>query len=92
MNIGARITRHARLTMRARAHRSHETPPFLIVFINSICNLTCEHCFYWKDLNKRNDLTLEEFERLSQELGTIEVLNLSGGEPFINKNFAAICQ
>lgn len=36
----------------------------MIVFINSICNLTCEHCFYWKELNKRNDLTYEEFENL----------------------------
>ncbi|WP_411281025.1 radical SAM protein [Gemmatimonas sp.] len=91
MNIGARITRHARLSLRAREHRPRETPPFLIVFINSICNLTCEHCFYWKDLNKRNDLTFAEFETLSKELGTIEVLNLSGGEPFINKEFAEIC-
>ena len=90
-NIGSRITRHARLTMRARAHRPRETPPFLIVFINSICNLSCEHCFYWKDLNKRNDLTFEEFERLSKELGKIEVLNLSGGEPFIRRDFAEIC-
>ncbi len=91
MNIGSRITRHARLTMRAREHRPRETPPFLIVFINSICNLTCEHCFYWKDLNKRNDLTFEEFESLSRDLGAIEVLNLSGGEPFIRKEFAEIC-
>ncbi len=91
MNFGTRVARHARLTMRARENRPRETPPFLVVFINSICNLTCEHCFYWKDLNKRNDLTFEEFEKLSKELGEIEVLNLSGGEPFIRKEFAEIC-
>ena len=43
----------------------------MIVFINSICNLTCEHCFYWKELNQRNDLTFEEFEKLSLELGAL---------------------
>lgn len=91
MNFGSRVVRHAKMTMRARAHAKGDTPPFLIVFINSICNLTCEHCFYWKDLNKRNDLSFEEFVKLSEELGQIETLNLSGGEPFIRKEFAEIC-
>jgi MoaA/NifB/PqqE/SkfB family radical SAM enzyme len=90
-SLGRRMLRHARQTLRARGHRARETPPFLIVFINSICNLTCEHCFFWRDLNKRNDLTFEEFDRLTAELGAIEVLNLSGGEPFIRKDFAEIC-
>ena len=64
----------------------------MIVFINSICNLSCEHCFYWKELNQRNDLSYEEFEKLSLELGTFENLNLSGGEPFIRPEFAEICE
>ncbi|MGI8495716.1 MAG: radical SAM protein [Pyrinomonadaceae bacterium] len=63
----------------------------MVVFINSICNLSCEHCFYWKELNKRNDLTFEEFEKLSLELGDFENLNLSGGEPFIRQDFGEIC-
>src|SRR5258708_10263438 len=77
--------------MRAREHRDGETPPFLVMFINSICNLTCEHCFYWKNLNQRDDLTYEEFAKLSRDLGPLEILNLSGGEPFIHKQFAEIC-
>ncbi len=91
MNFLSRFGRHAKLTARARSHQAGETPPFLIVFINSICNLTCEHCFYWRNLNQRNDLTFEEFTKLSEELGQIETLNLSGGEPFIRKEFAEIC-
>ena len=50
------MVRHARLTKRALFHGQRRTPPFLIVFINSICNLTCEHCFYWQNLNQRDDL------------------------------------
>lgn len=92
MNIVSRVTRHARLSMKAASHSKRQTPPFMIVFINSICNLTCEHCFYWKELNKRNDLTFEEFEKLSLELGEFENLNLSGGEPFIRKDFADVCE
>jgi MoaA/NifB/PqqE/SkfB family radical SAM enzyme len=83
--------RHARLSFRAARHRKGQAPPFLIIFINSICNLTCEHCFYWRNLNQRNDLTFEEFQKLSLELGLFENLNLSGGEPFIRKEFADIC-
>lgn len=87
----ARVLRHGRLTYRALVHGKRRTPPFLIVFMNSICNLTCEHCFYWQNLNQRDDLTFEEFEALSRELGSFENLNLSGGEPFLRPEFAKIC-
>lgn len=92
MSLTKRITRHTRLSLEAIKHRDRQTPPFMIVFINSICNLTCEHCFYWQNLNKRDDLTFEEFEKLSLELGDFENLNLSGGEPFIRKEFGEICE
>lgn len=92
MAVGERIGRHARLSLAATKYRERTTPPFLIVFINSICNLTCEHCFYWRNLNQRDDLTYDEFKTLSNELGTFENLNLSGGEPFIRPEFAAICR
>jgi MoaA/NifB/PqqE/SkfB family radical SAM enzyme len=90
-SLTSRIVRHARLSARAKSHSAGQTPPFLIVFINSICNLTCEHCFYWRNLNQRDDLTFDEFKQLSLELGKIEILNLSGGEPFIRPDFAEIC-
>src|SRR5438128_2735573 len=88
--IGGRIARHVRLSREAATTTERYTPPFLIVFINSICNLTCEHCFYWSSLNKKDDLTFEEFDRLTAELGRIENLNLSGGEPFLRPDFAEI--
>src|SRR6267142_96606 len=91
MNIVSRMSRHAKLSLKAANHRERQTPPFLIVFINSICNLTCEHCFYWQNLNQRDDLTYDEFKKLSLELGHIENLNLSGGEPFIREDFAEVC-
>jgi MoaA/NifB/PqqE/SkfB family radical SAM enzyme len=68
------------------------TPPFLILFINSLCNMKCEHCFYWQQLNQPTDLSLEEIVSLSEELGPIENLNLSGGEPFLRREFATICR
>ncbi len=91
MSVFTRILRHGRLSLTALRHRQGRTPPFLTVYMNSICNLTCEHCYYWRNLNQRDDLTLEEFSRLSAELGGFENLNLSGGEPFIRSEFAEVC-
>lgn len=90
MNIIDRTVRHTRLTL--GHYRSLPHPPFLILFINSICNMKCEHCFYWRNLNQRDDLSKEEIFALSRSLGKIENLNLSGGEPFIRQEFAEICR
>jgi MoaA/NifB/PqqE/SkfB family radical SAM enzyme len=91
LSILTRINRHAKLSLRVHDPRERSTPPFLILFINSICNLTCEHCFYWRNLNRRDDLTYQELSKLSFELGDFENLNLSGGEPFIRPEFGDIC-
>lgn len=90
MNSMERIVRHARITW--RNYRDLPSPPFLILFINSICNQKCEHCFYWRNLNRKDDLTKEEIFALSRSLGRIENLNLSGGEPFLRPEFGEICR
>ena len=87
--IQQRAARHLRLT--AAAYRPPDTPPFLTLFVNSTCNMQCEHCFYWKNLNRRDDLSFDELVALSESLGPLENLNLSGGEPFLRKEIAAIC-
>jgi MoaA/NifB/PqqE/SkfB family radical SAM enzyme len=90
MKLLDRVTRHARLTM--MGHGELPSPPFVVLFINSLCNMRCEHCFYWTHLNKRDDLTFDEIVALSKSLGKIENLNLSGGEPFLREEFGAICR
>ena len=90
MNTLTRIARHARITW--RNFESRPSPPFLVLFINSTCNQKCEHCFYWRNLNRPDDLTVDELFALSRSLGRIENLNLSGGEPFLRKEFAEICR
>jgi MoaA/NifB/PqqE/SkfB family radical SAM enzyme len=90
MNVINRIARHRRIMRRQRGEL--QTPSFLVLFINSICNMKCDHCFYWTHLNKRDDLTKDEIFALSRSLGPIENLNLSGGEPFLRREFAEICR
>ena len=90
MNALQRVVRHARITR--RNYQNLPSPPFLILFINSICNQKCEHCFYWRNLNRRDDLSKEEIFSLSRSLGRVENLNLSGGEPFLRPEFGEICR
>jgi MoaA/NifB/PqqE/SkfB family radical SAM enzyme len=90
MNIAERAVRHARITW--KNYQQLPSPPFLILFINSICNQKCEHCFYWRNLNRKDDLTRDEIFALSRSLGRIENLNLSGGEPFLRPEFGEICR
>jgi MoaA/NifB/PqqE/SkfB family radical SAM enzyme len=92
MNVLTRLVRHGRITWKGFDRLKPPSPSFLILFINSTCNLTCEHCFYWKNLNRKDDLTVDELYSLSNDLGRIENLNLSGGEPFIRDEFSDICR
>jgi len=91
-DFARRVARHARLNWQSLGWPRVPSPPFLILFINSLCNMRCEHCFYWRQLNAPDDLSFDEIVALSEELGPIEILNLSGGEPFLRKEFDAICR
>lgn len=90
MRLLDRIVRHARITW--QNWQTAPSPPFLILFINSVCNMKCDHCFYWRNLNCRDDLTKEELFSLSRSLGRVENLSISGGEPFLRDEFAEVCR
>ncbi len=92
MAFSARVAKHARIGWQNLSIPDVPSPPFLILFINSLCNMECEHCFYWRSLNQPDDLSFDEIVALSEDLGPIENLNLSGGEPFLRKEFAAVCR
>jgi MoaA/NifB/PqqE/SkfB family radical SAM enzyme len=72
------------------AHPQYSTPQILILFVTSVCNLKCEHCFYWKNLNQRTDLSFDEIVDLSEGLGPFSALLISGGEPFLRKELVDI--
>ncbi len=68
------------------------TPPSLIFFVTSRCNARCSHCFNWRNLNQNDDLTFEEILKLSNQVGRLDSLLLSGGEPFLRDGLAQICK
>lgn len=66
-------------------------PVYLLLYVTGRCNLKCEHCFYWKELNKKKDeLSLEEIKKISRSMGPLLWLALTGGEPFLRKDLAEI--
>jgi MoaA/NifB/PqqE/SkfB family radical SAM enzyme len=50
-------------------------------------------CFAWKDLNTgEKELTLAETKRISSQFGKLLWLAIGGGEPFLKKELAEICE
>ena len=44
-------------------------PSYLILFVNNICQLRCDMCFYWDAMQiKTKQLSLEEITKLSKSL------------------------
>lgn len=92
MNVLSRIIRYGRFAWKGLSVTGVPSPPILVLFMNSVCNLRCEHCVYWKNLNKKDDLTFDEIISLARQLGRLEILAASGGEPFLREGFADICR
>lgn len=58
-------------------------------FVTSICNARCAHCFYPINAGK-NELTLDEIDKLTRTLPPIRLLLIGGGEPFLRRDLPEI--
>jgi MoaA/NifB/PqqE/SkfB family radical SAM enzyme len=58
-------------------------------FVTSVCNARCAHCFYPINAGK-NELTLEEIDRLTRTLPPIRLLLIGGGEPLLRRDLPEI--
>jgi radical SAM protein with 4Fe4S-binding SPASM domain len=83
--------RHVRLAARAHGLTPLEMPPYLVLHVSSSCNLQCEHCSEHAQLNQPDDLRRSELIKLSEELGKLESLHLTGGEPFLRDELPEVC-
>lgn len=76
-----------------RVFRKKGHPLQLILFITSRCNLACQHCFYAEHLNKPSgELTLEEIQKLSENMDDLLWFSMTGGEPFLRQDIAEIAE
>ena len=64
-------------------------PTFVSLEVEDGCNLQCLHCDIWKKERNFQRMSLEQMKKvvliLKDWLGTFQ-LNLTGGEPFLNKD------
>jgi MoaA/NifB/PqqE/SkfB family radical SAM enzyme len=62
-------------------------PSYFVFWVTQNCNFTCDHCFNYLENKKKNrDLSLEEIERISKNLGRLKYITFAGGEPFLRKD------
>ncbi|RMG56099.1 MAG: radical SAM protein [Acidobacteria bacterium] len=62
----------------------------VIFFVTSVCNAKCRTCFYWKELNRSGDLSLDEIKTLTRTMPSFHHLILSGGEPTLRRDLPEI--
>ncbi len=67
-------------------------PVYLIQYVTSRCNLRCRHCFYMPQIlsGRKQELSLEEFERIAANLPRLVQLSIGGGEPLLREDLAEI--
>lgn len=68
------------------------SPPFVTLYVTTKCDEKCIHCFYWDQLNPKDnrDFSLDEFERTFRSMGEIFNLFIGGGEPFLRADLGEI--
>jgi MoaA/NifB/PqqE/SkfB family radical SAM enzyme len=80
--------------MATRIVRKDGLPLHLIFFITNRCDFACEHCFLIaaNELNNKSRqlLTLDEIERIAHSVPDLTALSLTGGEPFLRKDYGEI--
>ena len=65
----------------------------LTLFVTSRCNARCRMCFNWKNLEdsaKRDELSIEEIEKIAEGFRGLHSLIVSGGEPFLREDLKEI--
>lgn len=69
-----------------------KNPENIVLFVTNRCNLKCRHCFYSESVNKGkiDELSLEEYGQIASSIKSPVSLNITGGEPFIRKDFLEV--
>jgi MoaA/NifB/PqqE/SkfB family radical SAM enzyme len=66
-------------------------PEFIIAFVTERCNMKCEHCFFWKEVDAPGaTMTPAEWRRIASQVGSPAFVALTGGEPFLREDLDEI--
>ena len=71
-----------------------QMPIYLLMFVTNRCSASCDHCFYWRELNTKikEELTIEEYDRLARNIGSMFQVTFTGGSPELRKDLADIVE
>jgi MoaA/NifB/PqqE/SkfB family radical SAM enzyme len=71
-----------------------QMPVYLLMFVTNRCNATCDHCFYWRELNTKvkQELTIEEYDRLTRSIGPMLQVTFTGGSPELRKDLPDVVE
>ena len=73
-----------------RTHRRQVTlPRFLTYTVTFSCNARCIMCDSWRKPSP-NDLSLQEIEKIFNQLPQMDAVRLTGGEPFVRRDMLEI--
>ncbi|MBT6047464.1 MAG: radical SAM protein [Candidatus Scalindua sp.] len=66
----------------------------LIYFVTDRCNFRCKTCFNAEHMDNasHSDLSIDEIKNISNSLGRLNSLFISGGEPALRNDLADICE
>ncbi|MFC1510302.1 radical SAM protein, partial [Candidatus Omnitrophota bacterium] len=73
----------------SRFFRNFNYPSYFIFFVTSQCNANCKMCFYTQNMEAnraQDELTLDEYRKIAKQIPYINILGISGGEPFLRKD------
>jgi MoaA/NifB/PqqE/SkfB family radical SAM enzyme len=87
----AQVRRAAELAASVSRTRLGRTdrPRLLTYVVTFRCNARCVMCDSWRK-DGEGELTLAEIERIYRQLPPLHAVRLTGGEPFVRKDFADI--
>ncbi len=69
-------------------------PVFVMLYVTHRCSARCGHCFFWRDLNQntKTELSIEEIEALTQSLGSVLQVTITGGMPELRQDLPEIAR
>lgn len=89
---GLDLLRHAKKIF----FKKNAMPVYLIHFVTEVCNLRCSHCFdfFYEEGPRRKpfELTLDEIDRMTRNMGELLFLLPTGGEPFLRPDLPKIIE
>jgi MoaA/NifB/PqqE/SkfB family radical SAM enzyme len=67
------------------------SPLYFVYFVTENCNALCKHCLLGQRTERlKDELTIDEIERVSRSMGDMLFFTPTGGEPFLRRDLSEI--